>query len=158
MKKNGPISRLLGSGFGTGFIPGAPGTAASLAAVIVVYFTALWAGNAGLFVLLVFWCAVTLLTSPAFELTYGNDPHEMTADEWAGQVIPFLSVSFSGNWSQDMVLLVLGFVLFRLFDIIKPFGINKLQKYPSGYGILLDDLLAGIYALILLKLIILVIY
>lgn len=79
----------------------------------------------------------------------------MVADEWAGQIIPFVSISFSGNIGDDALLLLGGFLLFRFFDILKPLGINKLQELPGGYGVLSDDLLAGLYALFSLKLIIL---
>lgn len=149
------IAHFLGTGFFSGFLPIAPGTAASFFCVIAVYFITLWAGGLVLYLFFIFWCLITILTTPAFEQKYGKDPSPMVADEWAGQIIPFISISFSGNIGDDALILLGGFLLFRFFDILKPLGINKLQELPAGYGVLSDDLLAGLYALFSLKLIIL---
>jgi phosphatidylglycerophosphatase A len=67
-------------------------------------------------------------------------------DEFAGQAMTFVAISFSGIFSQDLLLLLVGFIFFRFFDIQKPLGVNKLQNLPGGWGILADDLLAGVYA------------
>ena len=74
-----------------------------------------------------------------------NDPGEVVADELAGQALTFLVSLFlvsSATWAAAL----LGFVLFRMFDIFKPWPIHKLEKFPAGWGILADDLLAGVYA------------
>jgi phosphatidylglycerophosphatase A len=78
-----------------------------------------------------------------------QDPHEVVIDELAGQCVVFVPVVF---FSELSTLLVagFGFALFRLFDIAKPFPIRKLEKLPAGWGILADDLLAGIYAAVVL--------
>ncbi len=156
-RRPGRLNFLLGTGLGSGLVPVAPGTAGSLAALPVIYFISLYAGTIGLIALLVFWIAASLLTAPAFEAHYGSDPSLFVADEWAGQIIPFLTITFTGTISGDLFLLGLGFLLFRLFDIFKPLGINRLQKFSSGWGILADDLLAGLYALFTLKIIIFIV-
>jgi len=94
---------------------------------------------------------LSLWVSPACEKEWGKDPGKLVMDEWAGQALTFVSISFTGIPDTDLMILGIGFILFRLFDILKPLGINKLQKYEGGMGILLDDLLAGLYALICLK-------
>lgn len=74
-----------------------------------------------------------------------NDPGEVVADELAGQAITFLVGPFlvaGATWA----IALLGFMLFRIFDITKPWPIRKLEKFPAGWGILADDLLAGVYA------------
>ena len=83
-----------------------------------------------------------------------NDPVEVVADEFAGQAVTFLAIPFlttaAISAKQIWAAAVLGFLLFRLFDIVKPWPIRKFEKLPKGWGILVDDLLAGIYASIAL--------
>ena len=78
------------------------------------------------------------------------DPREIVIDEFAGQSVTFLafSVMAGENISTRQVWLAAaaGFVLFRFFDIVKPWPIRRLEKLPAGWGILCDDLLAGLYA------------
>jgi phosphatidylglycerophosphatase A len=63
-------------------------------------------------------------------------------DEVVGQFLTFLFVPFGLNWT----LIIAGFLLFRLFDILKPYPIDYLQNLPTGLGVVADDLLAGVYA------------
>jgi phosphatidylglycerophosphatase A len=74
-----------------------------------------------------------------------KDPSEVVADEFAGQAVTFIA---AGIFSTSGIYLpaLLGFFLFRLFDIIKPWPLRKLEKLPHGWGILADDLGAGVYA------------
>ncbi len=78
------------------------------------------------------------------------DPGEVVADEFAGQAVTFFLAPFLAAGTTWLVAL-LGFVLFRLFDIFKPWPIQKLEKLPAGWGILADDLLAGVYAMAALQ-------
>jgi phosphatidylglycerophosphatase A len=88
----------------------------------------------------------------AIAATGKDDPREVVADELAGQAVTFLAVplilSGAVTGSQIWMIAGAGFVLFRLFDIAKPWPIRKLEKLPQGWGILADDLLAGVYAAI----------
>jgi phosphatidylglycerophosphatase A len=73
------------------------------------------------------------------------DPREVVADEFSGQAVTFLfiaAVPISNIWVAGL----LGFLLFRFFDILKPWPIRKFEKLPKGWGILSDDLIAGVYA------------
>jgi phosphatidylglycerophosphatase A len=83
-----------------------------------------------------------------------TDPREVVADELAGQAVTFLPVSFlavdAATPGRIWIITALGFGLFRLFDIVKPWPIRKLEKLPKGWGVLADDLLAGVYAAIVL--------
>lgn len=85
----------------------------------------------------------------AIAATGKNDPGEVVVDEVAGQAMTFLAI---GALPIKQVWLVAGagFVLFRIFDITKPWPIRKLETFPKGWGILADDLLAGVYAWIAL--------
>ena len=145
------IKLSLGSGFGSGLLPFAPGTWGSLLSLLPIYFLI---SSDNIFFLPAFVIVTSLLSlwaSPACEQEWGKDPGKLVMDEWAGQALTFVSISFTGVLHSDLMTLGIGFILFRLFDILKPLGINKLQKYEGGMGILLDDLLAGLYALICLK-------
>lgn len=140
---------FLGSFFYSGFLPAAPGTWASLFCLVPVYLVALYSGIWGLAALLALACLITFITTPEFELKFGKDPSPMVTDEVAGQTLAFLFIPFSGT-GQDIILLILGFILFRIFDIFKPLGINSVQQLKGAPGILLDDLIAGLYAYICL--------
>jgi len=86
----------------------------------------------------------------AIARTGKNDPGEVVADEFAGQAVTFMGIA-AITPSQMIVAAVLGFLLFRLFDIVKPWPIRKLEVLPGGWGILADDLLAGVYAAIVFQ-------
>jgi len=64
-------------------------------------------------------------------------------DEWVGQWITLLPLIYLGRY--EMPLMILGLILFRFFDIKKPFGIYQLQELPGGWGMMADDVLAGLY-------------
>ena len=77
----------------------------------------------------------------------GKDPQIVVIDEVVGQWIALLLVP------QTMIWFAVSFLLFRFFDILKPWPINQLQSLPGGWGIMIDDVLAGIYANIIIQLI-----
>lgn len=77
---------------------------------------------------------------------WGKDPQRVVIDEVAGIMVTFLFIPV--NWT----LYLMGFVLFRIFDIFKPLGIQKCEKWPHGWGIMADDVLAGLYANLILQL------
>jgi len=83
------------------------------------------------------------------EIAGKKDPGEIVADEFAGQAVTFLGVSAVGG-KEIAIIAVGGFLLFRFFDILKPWPIRNLEKLPNGWGILADDLLAGVFAGIVL--------
>jgi phosphatidylglycerophosphatase A len=86
----------------------------------------------------------------AIAATGKNDPREVVVDELAGQAMTFLAI---GAMPVKQVWLVAagGCALFRIFDVAKPWPIRKLETLPKGWGILADDLLAGVYAWIVLQ-------
>ena len=155
------MKRMLTSCFGLGRLPMAPGTWGSLPPVIIFglmcYFGASSALITNIMAALVlaggFVCVQ--YAPAAIAATGKNDPREVVADEFAGQAVPFLFSPFlameTATNLQILVITFVGFVLFRLFDISKPWPIRKLEKYPAGWGILADDLLAGVFAWIVLQ-------
>ncbi len=148
--------------FGVGYLPLAPGTWGSMVGVgIYLLFgyleTDFFAGYAGrgwtaaqiaawihavnlivflLFCLLGIWAA-----NRATKLFKNKDPQQAVVDEVIGQLIVFLFIPFNVNW----FFVVAGFLLFRLFDLWKPYPIDSLQNLPAGIGVCADDILAGVY-------------
>lgn len=145
------LKYLFGTGFYSGLIPKAPGTAGSLAVLLIIFWVIYAQIYPFLIVILIGSCLLSLWVAPYFEEEFGEDPGKMVIDEWAGQSLTFVAISFTGDLESDFIILTAGFILFRFFDILKPLGISKLQKYKGAAGILGDDLLAGLYALICLK-------
>ncbi|MCO5234583.1 MAG: phosphatidylglycerophosphatase A [Chitinophagales bacterium] len=144
----------LSSGLGSGYLPKSPGTWGSLLSLIFIYF--ILQSSQAFFLLLIFVVVcilINLWVANISELTWGKDPSRMVIDEFAGQSVAFLSFAFHSSFSSMELTLLLGFIFFRFFDIVKPLGIYQLQKFKGGWGILLDDLLAGIYSMICLEII-----
>jgi phosphatidylglycerophosphatase A len=155
------MKRMLTSCFGLGRLPFAPGTWGSLPSVIIFglmcYFGASPAMITNVMAALVLAGGIICVqfAPAAIAATGKNDPREVVADEFAGQAVTFLFSPFlvmgSATGRQILITAFVGFVLFRLFDISKPWPIRKLEKYPAGWGILADDLLAGAFAWIVLQ-------
>jgi phosphatidylglycerophosphatase A len=86
------------------------------------------------------------------EAEWGDDPKQTVIDEMIGVWIAILGMPLTWPW------LLGGFVLFRFFDIAKPLGIRQLEAIKGGWGIMLDDVLAGVYANLVLQVVILIIH
>lgn len=139
---------LLAFGFGSGCAPVAPGTFGTLAAIPLYLLVAglPWPLYAAL-VALLFGIGVWLCGRAAFDLGVHDHPG-IVWDEWVGYLVTmFLAPA---GW----IPVVLGFALFRLFDIVKPWPVRVAdRRVGGGFGIMLDDLLAGIYAALVLQLV-----
>ncbi|HUO58171.1 MAG TPA: phosphatidylglycerophosphatase A [bacterium] len=133
------INWLIATFFGVGKIPGAPGTWGSLAAVPCFYYLARFPlAHIGLLPLLFF---LGVYASTQTEKAYGEtDPSWVVIDEVLGIGIAMVGIP------MDWPFVIMAFILFRLFDIWKPYPIRKLEALPGGWGIMADDLLAGVYA------------
>ena len=141
----------LGTLFGAGNLPKAPGTWGSLITLPIIYLSFWLSPQFGVLFLLIGTILLSLWTSDATVEKYGEDPAEFVMDEAAGQSLVFIAIPFLFSAGYDLFILIIGFILFRFFDIKKPLGINQLQDLHGKYGILADDLLAGFYSLLLLK-------
>lgn len=132
---------------GAGYFPKAPGTFASaLAATSFYFFNPAWQV---LSLLIITSLILGILFTPYIEQNSGKDPGLIVIDEVAGQWLAFLFLPLN-----NPAILITGFILFRVFDIWKPLGINNLQTLKSGWGVMLDDILAGVYANIILQILI----
>lgn len=133
---------VLATGLGSGYSPRAPGTVASLWGLALVW--GMQAGGlSGLgwgLAILVIVAAGVPLCSRAAELLGRKDPGSVVWDEIAAFPVVFSLAPLT--WTTA----VLGFVLFRLFDIVKPWPIRRFEQLPRGWGIMADDLVAGVYA------------
>lgn len=145
----GKVALCLSTWFGTGLLPKAPGTFGTLGAVPLLlgmqYLGAISVAVCiGIFILVAAWSS-----GLSGKILDRHDPSEVVIDEVAGLLLTFYLVPLS--WFG----LILGFILFRLFDIFKPFPIKRLEKISGGKGIVLDDLMAGLYANLALRVILL---
>ena len=121
-------------------MPKAPGTFGTLAAVPMAIAVNYLGAIYGAFSLAIFISVAVLTSGLSRKLIGREDPPEIVIDEAAGFAVTLFLLPLS--WFS----LSLGFLLFRLFDIFKPFPIRRLEKIKGGIGIVLDDLLAGVYA------------
>lgn len=80
-----------------------------------------------------------------------KDPGKVVVDEVAGQLIALFPLTLFTRWSIWAV--IISFILFRFFDIVKPYPANKLQELNGGTGIMLDDLVAGVYGAVVISII-----
>jgi len=149
------MKRLLTSCFGLGRLPLAPGSWGSLPPAIifwlVYYFGGSWLVALSLMVVLFVAGSVICVkfSDAAIAATGKHDPNEVVADEVAGQALTFMAMPLlmhSPSGSQIVTIAVLGFFLFRLFDTVKPWPSYRLEELPAGWGILADDIMAGVYA------------
>lgn len=147
------LKPILGSFFYAGFLPNAPGTWGSFFALFFIYFIGLYSPWYGIALFTLFCSWLTVWVSEECERVWGGDPSPLVMDEFAGQGMAFIGINLVNPEINIFLLLVLGFVFFRFFDIKKPLGVNELQKLPGGFGILVDDLLAGFYAFLCLKIV-----
>ena len=137
----------------------APGTFGSLAGVLLISILFFTTNLSFLQIGLVFIPLILLgipLCSQAEEITGKSDPGEIIWDEFTSIPLVFLGLPNSisrENTLEITFLLILGFVLFRIFDIIKPLGIKKIQHIGRGLGVMIDDVLAALYSAIALHLI-----
>lgn len=144
---------FAGSCFYIGFLPKFPGTWGSLFALPLIYLASIVHSLFGPFSLIVIFSIITLWAAGPMEKKYGPDPGQCVSDEFAGQATVFLFIPLFSNFFINLAVFAAGFILFRLFDILKPLGIGAIQNSEGGWGVLLDDLLAGIYAQLVLLLI-----
>jgi phosphatidylglycerophosphatase A len=144
------LAWLVATFFGAGYLPLGPGTWAS-AFTVLLWWAAARAMNPAwrLPAAVVISLAVTLIGIPWSTVVAREsgrkDPGFVVIDEVAGQMIALIGAPL--NWKY----LLAGFILFRSFDIVKPFPLRRLEKLPQGTGIMMDDVGAGLYALVLLQ-------
>jgi len=140
---------FLATGFFVGTVPFAPGTFGSIIGLPVcflisrlnIYLSVIWTL---LFIIFAIWVAAA-----ALKILKKEDPAEIVIDEIAGLIVTFVGLPFT------LKTAIAGFIIFRAFDILKPFPIRTLEeKVAGGPGVVLDDVMAGIYGNVVLRLVI----
>lgn len=162
-KRSALLARLLATGFGCGYSPVAPGTVGSLVGVVLFWASKslerisgvrfLTLGLGWLVLSIGIWAASRAMTE------WGTkDPPSVVIDEIAGQIIALVltpqldEALMRGLYTQAAVFSLLSFASFRLFDILKPYPIKRLEQLRAGLGIMADDVMAGVYVGVLLHL------
>jgi phosphatidylglycerophosphatase A len=148
------VAYSVATGLGAGFVPVAPGTAGAIEGVgICLAIQALQPGQSSSLVAFAIITVVLLVagvwaSNRVCEVTGLADAHSIVIDEVSGQMIALTPLMLLPQVS--ILGTIVGFVLFRLFDIFKPYPIRKLEQLHGGVGVMADDALAGVYAAALL--------
>jgi phosphatidylglycerophosphatase A len=151
------LALLLSTCFGLGYTPKGGGTLASIACCIVWYFAGVGHDHSWPYVwttvlVTALILAIGIWSAGLMEYKWGKDSYRIVIDEVAGMCFSLLFIPV--KWQYVLC----GLVLFRFFDIAKPLGIRKTEDLKGGWGVMIDDMLAGLYsnlilqALVLLKL------
>jgi len=139
------VARLVATGLGSGYSPVAPGTAGSLVGLLLFLPLAGHAWPVQLAATLAVTLAGTLAASRVARNVGLKDPGLVVVDEVAGQWLTFLALPVTP------VTALAGFLLFRVMDIVKPWPARDLERLPGGIGIMADDIAAGAYAHLMLR-------
>lgn len=149
-----PIYKIFLTALGAGYSPLAPGTCGAIIACAILWLLEMYGvmsttSTPIIFIgLIVVTTIMGIIATNALENEWGKDPSKVVIDEVIGMWITMLFVPLT--W----LTLLIGFVLFRFFDIAKPLGVRKMESLGGGLGVMADDMLAGIYANICLLIII----
>lgn len=144
------ILRFFATGCGVGFVPFMPGTVGTVFAVLLYFCVVVI--NVNVFIRIAIIVLITLIgfwSSSVAEKYYGvKDPHLIIIDEIAATlvILEFIPLTFT--------TVFIAFALFRFYDMVKPFPANRLEDLNGGVGIMMDDLIAGIYTILTLKVVI----
>ncbi len=137
---NEKLITFLATGFGSGLSPFAPGTAGTLVGVLICALCLPMPWILRLFFVLVLLALSIYIAGQAEKIYQKKDDQRIVIDEIIGFQITMLPAAI------NIPSLCAGFVLFRIFDILKPFPVRNMQGFPGGWGVVIDDVAAGIYA------------
>jgi phosphatidylglycerophosphatase A len=151
--KEAKVWALIATVLGIGMIPLIPGTYCSIFSTLVAYFLLNNISLVYRIIIYLFIFLIGVLASHKIQkLTKQEDPRFIVIDEYVGQGVSLL-------FADDRILLYfLGFIIFRFFDIFKPFPIAHSERLKYGFGVMMDDLIAGLYSMIIIIVIKLLIY
>ncbi len=138
---------VLATGFFAGYIPFAPGTFGSIVGLSLCFLLSKAKLSVAILFILIFIYFAIWISNKAEKILKQNDPGCIVIDEIAGIMLTFLGLPF------NIISVAAGFLTFRFFDILKPFPIRYMEKrFTGGTGIVLDDLAAGIFSNLVLRL------
>lgn len=140
------IAYIIATGFGSGYSPLIPGTAGSFIALIIFILVPLDNVSWLIICLIVFFAGIW--AAQIVEKEHEKDPGLVVIDEFVGQWISLLFLP------RIFLVFIAAFIIFRILDILKPFPANDSQKLAHGWGIMIDDVIAGIYTNAIIQIII----
>jgi len=154
MSRPRPFDVFLTTGFYSGYSPFAPGTMGALVATLLwllgFWLMSFWILQIVTAVCIVLFTLISIQPINRVEKFWGEDPKRVVIDEVVGVWICLLGVPYTADATRFWIYVVMAFALFRLFDIFKPLGIRKMEALPGGWGVMMDDILSGIYGLIVM--------
>lgn len=133
---------IVGTLLGIGYIPLAPATAASIIVCILIWF--LLKSPLTYLSLIIILFTLGVWISSKLVILWGEDNRRIVIDESVGMLITLFMIP------QRILFFLIGFFLFRFFDIVKPYPINESQNLKNGWGVVMDDVIAGMYSSIIL--------
>jgi phosphatidylglycerophosphatase A len=135
---------MLATGCYIGYTPKAPGTAGSILGLCIIW--SLADTSSLLYIILTIVLLILgIWVSGRAEIYFGHDGSQIVIDEIIGVMITFVWIPLTVH------TLIIGFILFRIMDIVKPFPADRAQKLPGGIGVVADDVIAAVYAHLLLQ-------
>ena len=141
------FEKIIGSGFYSGYSPVVSGTVGSAVAMIIY----LIPGFENLFIIIpvsIILFIYGIFVGTKFEAEYGKDPAQCTVDEFVGTWISLIALP------KTIFIVIAAFLLWRILDIIKPPPARNLEKLKGGLGIMIDDVISGVYTLIIMHLVV----
>lgn len=144
-KENTGFAQVIATTFFSGFFPIAPGTVGAAVAAFLLWLLPPFSSFLLLVLTIVFFFIGVWASTRSERLWQEKDPGRINWDEFVGMMASVLFLPRS--WS----VLLVAFIVFRIFDVVKPFPVNRAEKIKSGWGIMLDDIYAGIYSNIILQ-------
>ena len=144
------LAAAIATGFGSGYSPIAPGTAGSLVGLLLFWPLRHLNGPALVLVVSVSFLVGVAAAASVARRAGRKDPGIVVVDEVVGMWTSLLFLPFTAGTAA------LGFVLFRVMDVLKPYPARQLEDLPGGWGIMADDLMAGVYANLALRVALLV--
>lgn len=135
--------KTIASIFGIGYIGKGGGTVAAVAAAVLWYLVQPNIGQQ--LIIVIFTLILGVWSGNKVEAEWGKDSNKVVIDEVAGMFIAALFVPLT------LTYLIAALVLFRFFDIAKPLGVRRMERFRGGWGVMLDDILAGVYANVILQ-------
>jgi len=149
------FAKIFNTLFGIGYLPYAPGTVASAFTVILWYF---FIQFFSVYTFIIFVFLVTILSIYLINLhlidQLSDDPSEIVIDEFIGQSLPLMFLS----QNSELFEIFFAFICFRIFDIYKIYPVNLGEKMKRAVGVIADDVIAGIYAIIFLMIYRIILY
>lgn len=146
------LSKLIGTALGLGYAPIGPGTVGSIGGLLVALFIFHFSTipNVILIGLIVVFTLLGIISANRLEKIWGEDPSKVVIDEVVGMWISLLFLP------HTLIVVTISFLLFRVFDISKPLYIRNMERLNGGYGVMMDDILAGIYTNVILQVIVVI--